>query len=171
MSCPRTRGRPRSKTEIKTPRFPRGVFAWSKTDAFLKTEPRSGGGFLGFDRGRRCGRSRDRDGTGLLGLRDFADQVDVKQAVLEAGILYQHEIGKLERALEGARRDAAIQHLGLVLAVFIGGLLALDGQRILFRDDRELVLREAGDSDADAVGVVAGALDVVGRVAGAAVSG
>jgi hypothetical protein len=36
---------------------------------------------------------------------------------------------------------------------------------------RKLALREAGNRDADAVGVIAGALDVVGRVAGAAVRG
>ena len=69
----------------------------------------------------------------------------MKQAVLKRSVLHQHEIGKLEGALEGARGDAAVQHLGLVLAVFIGGFLALDRQRVFLGDDRELALREAGN--------------------------
>ena len=95
----------------------------------------------------------------------------MEQAVLERGVLHRDEIGELEGALEGARGDAAIQHLGLVLAVLIGGLLALDRQGVFLGDDRKLVLREAGNRNGDAVGVLAGALDVVGRIAGAAVGG
>ena len=72
-----------------------------------------------------CGRLRaggDRNAAGLLGLGNLANEIDMEQAVLERGVLHHHEIGKLEGAFEGARRDAAIQHLGLVLAVLIGGL-------------------------------------------------
>ena len=41
--------------------------------------------------------------------------------MLQRGVLHHHEIGKLEGALEGARGDAAIQHLGLALIVPIAG--------------------------------------------------
>ena len=44
-------------------------------------------------------------------------------------------------------------------------MLALDGQRVLFRFDREVAFAEAGDRDRDAIVVLAGALDVVGRIA------
>ena len=90
----------------------------------------------------------------------------MEQAILERGVLHHHEIGKLESPLEGARRDAAIEHLGFVVAVFIGGFLALDRQRVFLRDDREFALREAGNRNGDAVAVLAGALDIVGRIAG-----
>jgi hypothetical protein len=89
----------------------------------------------------------------------------MEQAVLERGVLHLHEVGELEHALEGTRRDAAIQHLGFVLAVLIGDFLALDRQRVFLGDDGEFVLGEAGDGDGDAVVVLAGALDVIGRIA------
>src|ERR1700722_11256108 len=131
-----------------------------------------GGGFLGRAvddlRRNRLG-GRNRNVAGLLGLGNLANEIDVEQTVLKRGVLHQHEISKLEGAFEGARRDATIEHLGLVLTVFIGGFLALDRQRVFLGDDRKLGLREAGDRDADAVAVVAGTLDIVGRVAGAAV--
>jgi hypothetical protein len=95
----------------------------------------------------------------------------VQQPVLERSVLHDYEIGQLENPFEGARGDTAIEHLGVFLAVLVGGLLALDGQRVFLRDDRQLALREAGYRDGDAVGVIAGALDVVGRIAGAAVCG
>jgi hypothetical protein len=130
----------------------------------------SGGDFLGraVDDLRSGRVGRDRNVAGLLGLGNLADEIDVEQAILERGVFHQHEIGKLEDALEGARRDAAIQHLGFVLAVLIGGFLAPDRQRVFLRDDGKLALREAGDGDADTVLVLAGALDIVGRIAGAA---
>src|SRR5690349_6453285 len=111
----------------------------------------------------------DRNAARLRGLGNLADEIDVEQAVLERGILHLHEIGKLEYALEGARRDAAVEHFGICLAVLVGGFLALDRQRVFLRDDRKLALREAGDRNADAVGVLTGTLDVVGRITGAAV--
>ena len=60
----------------------------------------------------------------------------MEQAVLERSVLHQHEIGKLEDPLEGARGDAAVQHLGGLLAVLIGGFFALDGQGVFLGDDR-----------------------------------
>src|SRR5258708_32521278 len=120
----------------------RGVFEFSY---FRKTTALRGG---------LCGRAvdhlrlragGDRNVAGLLGLWDLADEIDVEQAVLERGVFHHHEIGKLEHTLEGARRDAAMQHLGFVLAVFIGCFFALDRQRLFLRDDRKLALREAGN--------------------------
>src|SRR3982074_994642 len=80
------------------------------------------GGFLGgaVDHLRSLSGRSDRNAAGFLGLGNLADQIDVEQTVLERGIFHHHEIGKLERPFEGARRDAAIQHFGLVLGVFIG---------------------------------------------------
>jgi hypothetical protein len=52
-------------------------------------------------------------------------------------------------------------------AILAGGRLfaALDGQRVLFRFDRKLVLAEAGNRDSNAVVILAGAFDVVRRIA------
>lgn len=86
----------------------------------------------------------------------------MKQAVLQRGVLHLHEIGKLEDALEGAGRDAAIENLGFIVAVLVGGLFALDRQRIFLRDDRKLSLREAGYGNRDAILVLTGALDIMG---------
>src|SRR5262249_15157902 len=72
-------------------------------------------------------------------------------------------LGELEDALERARGDALVEHLALLL-VGLGLLLALDGQRILLRLERDVVLGKARDCDRDAVGVLAGPLDVVGRI-------
>jgi hypothetical protein len=93
----------------------------------------------------------------------------MQQSVLEGSVLHHHEIGELECALEGAGRDAAVKHFGFFLVVLIGDFLALDRQGIFLGDDRKLSLREAGNRYADAIGVLAGALDIVRRVAGAAV--
>src|SRR6266849_8630034 len=106
-------------SKIKTPRFP-GAFRVQPISAESRFV--SGGGF----RGRAVAHLRslrvggDRNAAGLLGLGDLADEIDVEQAVLERSALHHDEIGKLEYPLEGARRDAAIQHLGLVPGVFIG---------------------------------------------------
>ena len=91
----------------------------------------------------------------------------MEQAILERGVLHLHEVGKLEGALEGTRGDAAVEHFGL--RVLVGDFLALDRQRVFLRDDGELILGKAGDRNGDAVGVLAGALDVVGGITGAAV--
>ena len=128
----------------------------------------SGGDFAVDDlRGRLAGRNRN--AAGLLGLGDLAHEIDMEQAVLKRGVLHLHEVGKLEHPLEGARGDTAIEHFGFVLAVLVGDFLALDRQRVFLRDDGKLVLREAGDGNRDAVGVLAGPLDIVGGIAGAAV--
>src|SRR5437762_1190067 len=153
-------------TVTKNAPVSRGVFAFSQY------RPKAGDALrgdrsVGHLRSLRAG--VDRNAARLLGLGDLADEIDVEQAVLERGVLHLHEIGKLEDALEGTRGDAAVEHFGIVLAVLVGSFLALDRQRVFLRDDRKLALREAGDRNADAVGVLAGALDIVGGIAGAAV--
>jgi len=113
----------------------------------------------------------DRNAARLLGLGDLADEIDMQQAVLERGVLHGHEVGQLEHTLEGSRRDAAVKHFGIFLGILVGDFLALDRQRVFLGDDRKLALRKAGNCNADAIGVLAGALDIIGRVAGAAVGG
>jgi hypothetical protein len=49
--------------------------------------------------------------------------------------------------------------------LFLFHLLALDGQRIALGFDGKVALGEAGHRHGDAVGISAGALDVVGRIA------
>ena len=125
----------------------RGVFAFGK---YLPKNSSAYAAAFSAEPSTTCGalRPRDRNAAGLLGLGDLADEIDVEQAVLERGVLHLHEIGKLEGALEGARGDAAVEHFGLVLAVLVGGFLALDRQRVFLRDDGKLVLGEAGDRNA-----------------------
>src|SRR5215471_1924121 len=105
----------------------------------------------------------DRDLARLLGFRNLAYEIDVQQAVLEAGVLDLDMVGQLEDALKGAGGDALIEYLAVLL--FLGLLGALDRQRVLFRLDRQLVLAEAGNGNGYAVVVLTGALDVVRRVA------
>src|SRR5262249_24860223 len=64
---------------------------------------------------------RDLDLSGLGGLRDLAHEVDMEQAVLQARALHLDMVGKLESALKGARGNAAIENL----AVILGSLLLL----------------------------------------------
>src|ERR1700693_4837035 len=71
-------------------------------------------------------------------------------------------VGELEATLEGARGDALVEDVVRSLAVRL--LLAADGEGVLLRLDRELLAGEARHRKGDAVGVLAGALDVVGRV-------
>src|SRR5262249_39706143 len=106
----------------------------------------------------------DRDLARPLGFRNLAHEIDVQETVLEAGALDVDVVGKLEDALEGASRDALVEHPPARLLVLLL-LLALDRQRVLLDLDREVILAEAGHRYRDAVGVLAGALDVVGRIA------
>src|SRR5204863_7059928 len=107
----------------------------------------------------------DRDLAGLLGLGNLSHEIDVQEPVFEGRALHLDVIGELEDTLERARRDALVEHLTAVLVV-LDMLLALDGQGVLLGFDRELVLAEAGNRYRDAIGVFAGALDIVGRIAG-----
>src|SRR5437667_1642145 len=106
----------------------------------------------------------DRDLARLLGLGNLAHEIDVQESVLEGRALDLDVVGKLEHALEGAGGDALVEHVAAVL-VGLRLFLAFDRQRVFLRLDRKLVLAEAGYRDGDAVRILAGALDVIGRVA------
>lgn len=87
----------------------------------------------------------------------------MQEAVLEGRALDLDEVGELEGPLEGARGDALIEHLALLLVLNLR-FLAADGQGVLLGLDRQLGLGEAGDREGDPIAVFAGALDIVGRV-------
>src|SRR5262245_22315720 len=121
----------------------------------------NGLGSLGFDHLGLAG--ADRDLARLFRLGDFAHEIDVQEPVLEGRTLDLDIIGELEDALERTRCDALIEHLTAVLLV-LRLFLAFDRQRVLLRFDRKFVFAEARHSKRNAVGVVAGPLDVVGRI-------
>src|SRR6516165_7213548 len=106
----------------------------------------------------------DWDLAGLLRLGNLTHEIDVQETVLKGRALDVDVVGKLEDALERAGRDALIEHLAAVLLV-LRLFLAFDRQRVFLRLDRKLVLAEAGHRHRDTIGVLAGALDVVGRIA------
>ena len=105
----------------------------------------------------------DRNLAGLFGFGDAADEIDVEQAVLDAGTGHLDMVGELEAALEGAGGNALIKHFGLV-SRFAGGFIAANGERAFLHFDIEFLIGEARDRDRNPVGVVAGALDIVRRV-------
>ncbi len=72
-------------------------------------------------------------------------------------------VGQLEDPLERAGCDALVKHLAVLL--FLGLFAAFDRQRVFFRLDRKVVLAEAGYCNGNAIVVLTGALDIVGRVA------
>jgi hypothetical protein len=87
----------------------------------------------------------------------------VQEAVLQAGAGHFDVVGQLEAALEGTRSDAPIKQF----RTFLAGLLlalALDAQHVAMRFDRNLILGEAGNRHGNPIGVLAGALDIVGRI-------
>ena len=87
----------------------------------------------------------------------------MQEPVLELGALDLDEIGELEYAFERARRNALVQDFAGVL-FRLALLFAADRERVFLQFDIELVLAEAGNRDRDAVGVLAGPLDIVGRI-------
>src|SRR5579862_3718312 len=107
------------------------------------------GSSLGVDHLSFSGAIADRDLTRLLGLGNFAHEVDVQQSVLETRVLDLDMIGKLEDAFKGTRGDTLIEHFAVLF--FLGLFGAFDRQRVFFRFDRKLVLTKSGYSDSDAV--------------------
>ena len=81
---------------------------------------------------------RDLDLARLQLLGNVALQIDVQQAVLQRGAQDLDMVGKLEAALEGARGDAAIEHLG-AFAVGLFLALALDGQHVAVSLDGDVL--------------------------------
>src|SRR5207237_9820314 len=67
--------------------------------------------------------------------------------------------------LEGTGRDALIEHLTLLLVrLFL--FLAADRERVFLGLDRQFVLGEARNRNRDAVGVLAGTLNVIRGISG-----
>ena len=104
----------------------------------------------------------DDDLAGLFFLGDDALQVDMEQAVFQAGAAHFDMLGQLEAALEGAAGNALMQ-IGRLLG--FGFALAGDGQDAVADLDAEILLAKAGDRDGDAIMVLVAAFDVVGRIA------
>src|SRR5262249_30823922 len=111
----------------------------------------------------------DLDPARLLGLGDLPDEVDVQETVPQRRALHLDMVGKLEDALERARGDALVEGLALLL-LGLRLLLAADRQLALPGLDVEVGLQEAGHRDRNAVVVLAGPLDIVGRVTRRAVT-
>ena len=62
---------------------------------------------------------RDRDGAGLHGLGQLAHELDMQQAVFQAGSFHHHMVGELEFPLETAGRDAAMEEGALLLLALL----------------------------------------------------
>src|SRR6185437_8681617 len=63
----------------------------------------------------------DRNGARLLSLRNLPDEIDVQQSIFACRARHNHVVGELEASLEGASRDALIEHVTLL--ILLGGLL------------------------------------------------
>src|SRR5215216_996925 len=107
--------------------------------------------------------ARDRDRPGLHRLWDLAHEFDVQKPVLQARALDLDMVSELEATFEVPRGDALVEHVSALLLVV--SLLAADPQRVLLHLDRKISVGEAGDGDRDVIGVLAGALDIVRRIA------
>src|SRR5450631_3146547 len=102
----------------------------------------------------------DGDPPRLHRLRDFPEQLDLQQAVLERGAPHLDIVGEVELPLEGPRGNAPIE-------IFVLGpvrLVAFDGDHVLLGRHRDLVGREAGNHQRNLVAVVAAPFDVVGGI-------
>src|SRR5579885_138777 len=107
----------------------------------------------------------DRDLARLLALRNFADEVDMQETVFEIRAADLDMVGELEFALESTRRDALIEHFAFLPFLF-GFLLTADGELVFLHLDVEFLIGEARTGDRDAIRILAGALDIVGRITG-----
>src|SRR5262245_48543957 len=87
----------------------------------------------------------------------------MQQAVLQRSALDLNEVRELEYALERARRDALVENLALGFGLRL--LLATDGECALLGLDVDIGLGETSDRYRDAILIIAGAFDIVGRVA------
>jgi hypothetical protein len=74
-------------------------------------------------------------------------------------------IGELEATLERTRGDALIEHFVRLRALALF-LRAADRQRAFLDLDRKLLLRETGDRDCNAVGVLGRPFDIIGWIGG-----
>jgi hypothetical protein len=103
--------------------------------------------------------SRDGDLARLHSLRDAPNQLDVRQPVVVRRPIHLHVIGQVELALELLGRDAAIDVLSGPLPGFTRG----NRQKVLVSRDGDVAGGETSYRKRDAVAVLAGSRDVVGR--------
>src|SRR5271156_6072267 len=73
-------------------------------------------------------------------------------------------VRELEATFEVPRGDALVEYVAALLLV-VGLLLASERQRVLLCFDREISVGEAGDCNRDAIVILSGPRDVVGRIA------
>ena len=96
---------------------------------------------------------------GFIASGNLPHELDFEQAVVERSTLDLDVVFEIELALEGSRRDALIQELmiwsGLGLPI---GLVAANSQLVLLSRDRDLVRREAGDSQRNPIAILPGEL-------------
>jgi len=93
------------------------------------------------------------------GLGNLANEIDRQETVLQIGAIHPDMIGKLEPVFERAAGNAAMQ------ITFRGRLLLLAGygQQVGLEGDIEIALLETRYRDRDAIAVIAGLDDVLGR--------
>src|SRR5260221_5280026 len=94
-------------------------------------------------------------------LDDAAHEFDVQQPIVERGARHLDAVGQHEGALELPRGDDAME----IDALLVVGLLTAHDELIVLDLDVEIVHREAGNGERDAQRILAGLLDIVGRIA------
>jgi hypothetical protein len=109
----------------------------------------------------------DGDTTRLHRLRYFAHQDDREHAVLDVRALYLDVFRQVEYAPERPHRDPLVQELAITPV----GLAPFNRELVGLNSKGDVVGGEAGQRHRDPVLVLAGALDVVQRVAVAVVGG
>src|SRR5947207_3143661 len=98
------------------------------------------------------------DPTRLLLLGHLAHEFDGQQAVLQPRLADLDVIGEVEAPLEGVRRNAPIEVLGVLRLRFLTG----DDQHIRLGYQGDLVRLPAGQRQRHPIHVLAGFFDVVG---------
>src|SRR3954454_23722546 len=128
-------------------------------DHRFSDRPNSGG--FAFELMHVAGR-RGIDGNSprLHGFRDFPDQFDLEQAVLERGAVHLNIIGQVKLPLERPRGNAPVE----IFAFGPVRLVSLDGHRVLLGRHRDLVGCKARNRKRNLVAILADAFDVVGGV-------
>src|SRR5450759_733688 len=102
----------------------------------------------------------DLDPARLHCLRHLADQIDLQQPVLERGALHLDVVGEVKLTPKRTRGNPLIE----VLVITLLGLAAFHRKHVLLRGDGDLFGHEAGKRQRDAIVLLTGSLDVVGRV-------
>src|SRR4051794_32043661 len=105
-------------------------------------------------------RGIDGNSPRLHGFRDFPDQFDLQQAVLERGAVHLNIIGQVKLPLERPRGNAPVE----IFAFGSVRLISLDGHRVLLGSHRDFVGCKARNRKRNLVAILAETFDVVGRI-------